>query len=137
MREEELLHRDDFDMDDIKKLEDGIGNKVHFAGDLSPDAFGGAIGAAIRIIEERMSHSISEGVCLDCGKRIPVDWPPKDDTFKLPKGWATFHKAKGDTRVPQAIQCDQCNEKEGGATDRVFMGVIPPSEDEEYEFDGD
>ena len=109
-----LIHRDDLPMDLAEAVVGalkGVGGdnkKVVFAGDL-PEDQQAECADMLRRIEEQESRAIAEGLCRDCGKRVPGNWPPTPDAggqeFKLPDGWRWWRCIGPGGRF---IQCHEC-----------------------------
>lgn len=59
-------------------------------------------------IMRHAAETFVAGKCVDCGKQIPGEWPPANNT--LPEGWQILTDlASGE---PSAIQCPECDQKE-------------------------
>lgn len=109
-----LIHRDDLPYPVVEGLEAffkekfGPNVKVRFAGD-NPEAIPPEIrkellrvAAAFRA---QAARSIVDGVCAECGVKIPTEWPPQAGS-KIPKGWACYYDVATD--VPSMLVCPKC-----------------------------
>jgi hypothetical protein len=107
----ELARRDDVPMEVIEELEKLFpGCDIKFAGQFS-DADQQEIQElfpAQDVAEEEKKLVL--GLCVDCGKKIPGEWPPVSDDYQFPLGWCLFSDIVTD--LPAALQCPECDEKE-------------------------
>lgn len=108
-----LVHRDDYDDDFIKKLEEAFGEKIVFAGDMpgGPDE---TMQAMMEAINKANEKSLAEGSCIDCGEQMP-DYHPDQEDWKPTKGWRWFseHSLERDGEIV-AWQCPKCDVVEEG-----------------------
>lgn len=116
-----LIHRDDLDMQDVQQIEAYFaehypGMKVMFAGDAAtlPDE----VLADLEKLSQMYANSLVEGTCVDCGKKIPGDWPPPEEgEYNCPPGWfflceSEFDDETGESvSVPVALSCKECDDK--------------------------
>ena len=77
------------------------GMEVRFMGD--EDEVPPRIVSEMDQLEASMRDSIFNGTCIDCGAKIPGDWPPNEGP--LPKGWAFY--SEDDT--PIFLTCPDCD----------------------------
>jgi hypothetical protein len=61
----------------------------------------------IKLMEAQFKFSVANGTCLDCGIKIPGEWPPSSDDYKYPDGWSMFHDITDDS--PMGLQCPGCD----------------------------
>ena len=107
---DKLIHRDDVDMEVIEKLQEMLpGAKIVFAGDIPEGQVPEGMQEAIEALNARFAKSLCEGLCVDCGKKMP-GFPPEDwDSWKLPDGWCRFTGLDG---KPHSFQCPECDAEE-------------------------
>jgi hypothetical protein len=79
-----------------------LGCNVVFAGDQSVTEKTAEIQESL---DKQIIHCLKNGLCFDCGKRIPGEWPPSD---KMPEGWSLYMEGDGESRKPQMIVCPEC-----------------------------
>ena len=118
-----MLHRDDIDADVAEKMikelqEKHPGCKVVFAGDMPTNAPAYLIKKAEEMkekLKQKAAQALIDGVCYDCGTKMPCEWPPDDeddpnDEWTLPDGWSIYGSV-GDDDCGLLI-CPDCD-KEG------------------------
>lgn len=116
-----LIHRDDLDMQDVQQIEAYFaehypGMKVMFAGDAAtlPDE----VLADLEKLHLKYAQSLLDGTCVDCGKKIPGEWPPPEEgDWHCPPGWFflcefEFDEESGENvSSPVALTCAECDEQ--------------------------
>lgn len=112
------IHRDDIPMEIMEGFvkdmsEKYPGMKVVCAGDY-PGELPEEVVDAISHLQEMHNRSITEGMCIDCGERMPgypedamEVWKPG---WKPSEGWRWFEDVK--TRRPVAWQCPKCDSED-------------------------
>jgi|3_EtaG_2_1085321.scaffolds.fasta_scaffold01266_9 hypothetical protein len=103
-----LPHRDDMDMDMVAKLQKMFPDKkIVFLGDLPDEEVTEEHLDIIKEIEVFHDYSLKNGLCVDCGERMP-GFKPEDDRQPPAKGW--FYLTKMNSDIPVAWICSSCNE---------------------------
>jgi len=77
--------------------------EVIFVGDADRSSLPPEVQKILSGIEERMRLSLLNGVCYDCGERMPGPWPPESD--RAPDGWGYLVDTDG---CPMCIECEKC-----------------------------
>jgi len=106
-----LAHRDDLPFEvaeamteELQKLHPGC--EVRFAGDGNlPKEIQEKIEKIAEKIGQENMRSIAELKCVDCGEKLPGNWP--DDDAEFPDGWAIYY----DGDEPQCLVCPKCEQK--------------------------
>lgn len=118
--ESKLAHRDDLPMDVVAQLEAKMaelypGYKVVFAGDApahkQPD-----MADFLKAIEERAERSLAEGICIDCGAKMPNYHPDQPDWIHA-QGWHYFTQTG--TEQFMGWQCEKCDAADKDGTPRT------------------
>lgn len=106
-KDTDLIHRDDIPMDLMEEIERMFpGKMVVCAGDQPGGAVPLEVKEAIAATTKKFEESLREGLCVDCGAKMP-GYPPHDwDTWTLPDDWQLFTNMRGG---PQAFQCPRCD----------------------------
>jgi hypothetical protein len=103
------VKRDDVNMeiiDAIQKMYPGM--EIKFAGQM--EEMSEDIKIKLKKISKKEDESLFNGTCVDCDQKIPGEWPPKNDDYKLPEGWGIFYDVTNGK--PSSIQCPKCNNEE-------------------------
>lgn len=105
-----LVKQEDLEPELVAALTDHLeqehpGAKVVFAGDeesLPPEAQ-----EAIAALNTSLAGSFVEGRCAECGKQLPIPWPPEgDEDFDLPDGWSMYGNEQAE--IPFFFVCGEC-----------------------------
>lgn len=130
----DLPHRDDFDMEVVKQIEDEVRRlygkqniKVVFPGDMGN--IPPHLKAQMDAVQARLDNSILNGECMSCGLRM-MNYPDvssgpdamKEDWYPMP-GWSSLNSAA--SGCPEAWLCPQCGTGRAGAT----LGIGIPFDD--------
>ena len=91
----DAIHRDDIPYDiaeavvkQLKELHPSC--RVRFAGDAPADSDEHQRAIEVRRkLDEVFSAKLKEGVCMDCGEKYPVSWPPHESD-ELADGWVVL-----------------------------------------------
>lgn len=107
-----MIHRDDINFEDaealIKHMQELFpGKKIVFAGD-APELPEG-LAQEIKEFEASIDAELHQGLCHDCGAKIPGTWPPDSDDFELPEGWRIQPLIGSETML---ILCPSCLQAE-------------------------
>lgn len=86
------IHRDDIPYEDAEKIVEALqklhpGFKVQFVGD-APNSE--KINERMSEFDEALHECWEQGLCFDCGKEIPCDWPLEEGQ-KYPDGWSRYN----------------------------------------------
>lgn len=129
-----LPHRDDVAMEQVLALEQALGSRVVFAGDVPDEERTDEMREAAAKVEEELSRRFLEGQCISCEAIVPAVWPPEEDDgegddpiFELPEGWIfMFDKLEGsEDEMPMAFMCPKCDAATG---DDVMICKLTPKE---------
>ncbi len=99
-------------IEELQKLHPGM--EVKFAGDEEEESGEEDIelGIFLAALKGKHERTLGEGVCLDCGKKVPCNWPPDEGEF--PEDWSMFFgMGEGGEEELQFIVCPECDAIEG------------------------
>ncbi len=116
---ENLIHRDDIDMDFMQAFEKAIKEehgeefKVICAGDAPAGTVPPELMEQLAGLKKKMGEAFAKGLCWDCGKQMP-DWPPPEDDeafekWDMTKGWSTLNSMKEEIT---GFVCPECTAEE-------------------------
>lgn len=106
----EPAKREDFPEEVADELEAYLkemfpGMEVKFLGDNPDVELPPRIVAGMDQLEAKMEETLMNGLCYDCGKKIPGEWPPTE-SGPLPEGWGYFSTPSGE---PMFLVCPECD----------------------------
>lgn len=104
-----FIHRDDIPMDVMEQIESQLhglfpGFKVVCAGDIPSDELPAELGE----LHKAFVESIVNGLCIDCGEKMP-NYDPDNEDWQPEDGWQVLADMNDQ---PQCWQCPNCDAKE-------------------------
>lgn len=132
-------HRDDLPFEVVEQIEAAFakiapGFKVQFLGD-HPGEMPADLKEKLEGFEQRIHEAFVEGRCMDCGKKMPGEWPPADeDKWEVPEGWHYLTQPNGD---PLGFSCDECDSSIPTLTDNTDALELEEYTISEEEFEVD
>lgn len=122
--ERKAIHRDDMPNELLAEIEAHVakhypGKKLVFLADQPEASVPPDVLEHMAIMDEHWSHCFANGLCVDCGAKIPCVWPPPEDEnteWSLPAGWQLLFDGIGpedpneeDDSMPVALICPKCD----------------------------
>lgn len=107
-----MLHRDDIPAEVMEQLLAELQSdnpeikKVVCIGDM-PET------PELREMHDKVAKHIlqcfGEGLCFECGAKMPIKWPPTKDDFDWPEGWSRCWPLNEDDGMPPMLICPDCD----------------------------